>query len=80
MPETFVCGAKIVGPSNLETLLATIPPCREPLVKIFPECMGDPTAQEGRAQPDRRGGRARQGSGASGGALICPADKPVSPH
>jgi hypothetical protein len=80
MPETFVCGVEIVGPSSLETLLATIPPCLEPLVKIFPERMGDPTTEEGRKRPDRRGGRARQKSGASGGALICPADKPVSPH
>ena len=46
-PETFVCGVDIVGPSNLETLLATIPPYWAPLVKIFHERMGDPSTPEG---------------------------------
>ncbi|RIV87856.1 S9 family peptidase [Aurantiacibacter zhengii] len=46
-PETFACGVDIVGPSNLETLLETIPPYWEPLVKQFHERMGDPTTPEG---------------------------------
>lgn len=46
-PETFACGVDIVGPSNLETLLETIPPYWEPLVKQFHERMGDPTTEEG---------------------------------
>jgi dipeptidyl aminopeptidase/acylaminoacyl peptidase len=48
-PETFACGVDIVGPSNLETLLSTIPPYWAPLVKIFHERMGDPSTEEGLA-------------------------------
>ncbi len=48
-PETFACGVDIVGPSNLETLLSTIPPYWAPLVKTFHERMGDPGTEEGRA-------------------------------
>lgn len=48
-PDTFACGVDIVGPSNLETLLETIPPYWAPLVKIFHERMGDPATAEGRA-------------------------------
>ncbi|MCL9983103.1 MAG: S9 family peptidase [Erythrobacter sp.] len=46
-PEVFACGVDIVGPSNLETLLSTIPPYWAPLVKIFHERMGDPNTEEG---------------------------------
>jgi len=48
-PETFACGVDIVGPSNLETLLDTIPPYWAPLVKIFHERMGNPGSEEGLA-------------------------------
>ncbi|MDJ0979896.1 MAG: S9 family peptidase [Erythrobacter sp.] len=48
-PEVFACGVDIVGPSNLETLLATIPPYWAPLVKTFHERMGDPSTPEGLA-------------------------------
>ena len=48
-PQTFACGVDIVGPSNLETLLASIPPYWAPIVKIFHERMGDPGTEEGRA-------------------------------
>ncbi|MEL6878212.1 MAG: S9 family peptidase [Pseudomonadota bacterium] len=48
-PEKFACGVDIVGPSNLETLLATIPPYWAPMVKIFHERMGDPNTEEGLA-------------------------------
>ncbi len=48
-PETFACGVDIVGPSNLETLLGTIPPYWGPMVKIFHERMGDPGTEEGLA-------------------------------
>lgn len=47
-PEVFACGVDIVGPSNLETLLETIPPYWAPLVKTFHERMGDPSTEEGR--------------------------------
>ncbi|RJY09014.1 S9 family peptidase [Aurantiacibacter aquimixticola] len=46
-PNVFACGVDIVGPSNLETLLETIPPYWEPLIKQFHERMGDPTTPEG---------------------------------
>ena len=48
-PEKFACGVDIVGPSNLETLLETIPPYWAPLVKLFHTRMGDPTTEEGLA-------------------------------
>jgi len=48
-PETFACGVDIVGPSNLETLLETIPPYWAPMVKIFHERMGNPDSEEGLA-------------------------------
>ncbi|MEO9463596.1 MAG: S9 family peptidase [Marinomonas sp.] len=46
-PDVFACGIDLVGPSNLETLLETIPPYWEPMVKIFHERMGNPTTPEG---------------------------------
>jgi len=46
-PDVFACGVDIVGPSNLETLLETIPPYWEPMVKQFHQRMGDPTTPEG---------------------------------
>ena len=48
-PEVFACGVDIVGPSNLETLLSTIPPYWAPLVKTFHERMGNPETEEGLA-------------------------------
>ncbi|WP_299191503.1 S9 family peptidase [uncultured Erythrobacter sp.] len=48
-PEVFACGVDIVGPSNLETLLETIPPYWAPMVKIFHERMGNPNTEEGLA-------------------------------
>lgn len=47
-PETFACGVDIVGPSNLETLLATIPPYWAPVVAQFHERMGNPNTPEGK--------------------------------
>jgi len=47
-PDLFACGIDIVGPSNLETLLETIPPYWEPQVKQFHERMGNPTTPEGK--------------------------------
>jgi dipeptidyl aminopeptidase/acylaminoacyl peptidase len=48
-PEVFACGIDIVGPSNLETLLETIPPYWEPMVKQFHQRMGNPETTEGKA-------------------------------
>ncbi|MDJ0641846.1 MAG: S9 family peptidase, partial [Erythrobacter sp.] len=48
-PEKFACGVDIVGPSNLETLLGTIPPYWAPMVKVFHQRMGNPDTEEGLA-------------------------------
>ncbi|GAB5348055.1 S9 family peptidase [Alteriqipengyuania sp. 357] len=48
-PEEFACGVDIVGPSNLETLLSTIPPYWAPVVAQFHERMGNPNTEEGLA-------------------------------
>ena len=48
-PETFACGVDIVGPSNLFTLLQTIPPYWEAGKQQFYKRMGDPTTDEGKA-------------------------------
>ena len=48
-PTTFACAVDIVGPSNLETLLATIPPYWEAGKKQMFSRMGDPTTEEGKA-------------------------------
>jgi len=48
-PTSFACGVDIVGPSNLFTLLETIPPYWESFKQQFYKRMGDPTTEEGRA-------------------------------
>lgn len=48
-PETFACGVDIVGPSNLITLLETIPPYWQPMLALFTSRVGDPRTEEGRA-------------------------------
>jgi dipeptidyl aminopeptidase/acylaminoacyl peptidase len=48
-PDTFACGVDIVGPSNLFTLLQTIPPYWEAIKQQFYKRMGDPTTEPGRA-------------------------------
>jgi dipeptidyl aminopeptidase/acylaminoacyl peptidase len=48
-PKTFACAVDIVGPSNLETLLATIPPYWEAGRKQMYSRMGDPSTDEGKA-------------------------------
>ncbi len=46
-PEKFACGVDIVGPSNLITLLESIPPYWEPMKKLFTTRVGDPETEEG---------------------------------
>ncbi|MDX2040208.1 MAG: prolyl oligopeptidase family serine peptidase [Acidobacteriota bacterium] len=53
-PDVYAAGVSIVGPSNLITLLASIPPYWEAGRKIFNERMGDPATSEGRAQLERQ--------------------------
>ena len=48
-PDTFACGVDIVGPSNLVTLLNTIPPYWEPQVELWANRVGDHRTEEGRA-------------------------------
>ncbi|HEX8214530.1 MAG TPA: prolyl oligopeptidase family serine peptidase, partial [Allosphingosinicella sp.] len=48
-PDKFACGVDIVGPSNLQTLLQTIPPYWTALRTQFYKRMGDPTTAEGLA-------------------------------
>lgn len=47
-PDTFACGVDIVGPSNIVTLLNTIPPYWAPIVAMFTERVGDHRTEEGR--------------------------------
>jgi dipeptidyl aminopeptidase/acylaminoacyl peptidase len=48
-PETYACGVDIVGPSNLETLIATIPPYWEAIRTQLIKAVGDPATPEGLA-------------------------------
>ncbi|ORZ36415.1 Alpha/Beta hydrolase protein [Catenaria anguillulae PL171] len=41
-PEFFTCAVDIVGPSNLKTLLATVPPYWEAFISVFHTRMGHP--------------------------------------
>jgi dipeptidyl aminopeptidase/acylaminoacyl peptidase len=43
-PEVFCCAVDIVGPSNLKTLIETIPPYWAPMVAQFHRRVGDPAA------------------------------------
>ena len=47
-PDVFACGVDIVGPSNLQTLLETIPPYWAPMVNVFTTRVGDHRTVEGR--------------------------------
>jgi dipeptidyl aminopeptidase/acylaminoacyl peptidase len=48
-PDVYAAAVDIVGPSNLITLLESIPPYWEPIRKLFYERMGDPNTAEGKA-------------------------------
>ena len=47
-PDKFACGVAIVAPSNLETLLNSIPPYWESAREQFSRRMGDTRTEEGR--------------------------------
>ena len=53
-PDVYAAGVSIVGPSNLITLLNSIPPYWESIRIIFHERMGNPTTAAGRAQLERQ--------------------------
>ena len=46
-PDLFRCVVDIVGPSNLITLIESIPPYWRPLASIFHERVGNPETEEG---------------------------------
>ena len=53
-PDVYAAAVAIVAPSNLITLLETIPPYWEAGRVIFHERMGNPNTAEGRAQLERQ--------------------------
>lgn len=46
-PDEFSCGVDIVGPSNLVTLLESIPPYWESFRQVFARAIGDPETEKG---------------------------------
>ncbi|MGH8187135.1 MAG: alpha/beta fold hydrolase, partial [Steroidobacteraceae bacterium] len=53
-PDVYAAAVSLVGPSNLLTLLDSIPPYWESLRKLLHARMGDPSTPEGRAQLERQ--------------------------
>jgi len=53
-PDVYAAGVSIVGPSNLFTLLETIPAYWESFRKVFHTRMGDPSTAEGKEQMRRQ--------------------------
>jgi dipeptidyl aminopeptidase/acylaminoacyl peptidase len=53
-PDLYAAAVAIVAPSNLNTLLNSIPPYWEGYKKVFLERMGNPSTPEGKAQLDRQ--------------------------
>jgi dipeptidyl aminopeptidase/acylaminoacyl peptidase len=53
-PDVFACGVDIVGPSNLRTLLETIPPYWKPMMDLWADRVGDPRTDEGIALLEER--------------------------
>ena len=47
-PDVFACGVSIVGPSNITTLLNTIPSYWKPGMEMFKNRVGDHSTDEGR--------------------------------
>jgi dipeptidyl aminopeptidase/acylaminoacyl peptidase len=47
-PDTFACGVDIVGPSNLQTLLGSIPPYWKAFFEEFAVRIGDPRTEDGK--------------------------------
>ncbi|NIA14676.1 MAG: prolyl oligopeptidase family serine peptidase [Nitrospiraceae bacterium] len=53
-PKVFACGVDIVGPSNLLTLLESVPPYWAPAIALFTTRVGDHRTEEGRAFLEKR--------------------------
>jgi dipeptidyl aminopeptidase/acylaminoacyl peptidase len=48
-PDLYACGVDLVGPSNLITLLESMPPYWKPMLELFTTRVGDHRTEEGRA-------------------------------
>ena len=48
-PDVFACGVDLVGPSNLITMVETIPPYWKPAIEMEATRVGDSRTEEGRA-------------------------------
>ncbi len=53
-PDAFKCGVDIVGPSNLNTLLSTIPPYWAAFFEQFAKRVGDPRTEAGKQLLEER--------------------------
>lgn len=53
-PDLYAAAVAIVAPSNLNTLLNSIPPYWDSFRQVFYKRMGDPATPEGRAQLERQ--------------------------
>ena len=53
-PDVYAAGVSVVGPSNLFTLLETIPAYWESFRKVFHKRMGDPSTESGKEQMKRQ--------------------------
>ncbi len=53
-PDLYAAAVAIVAPSNLNTLLGSIPPYWEQIRQVFYKRMGDPNTPEGKAQLKRQ--------------------------
>ncbi|MBL8745556.1 MAG: S9 family peptidase [Phycisphaerae bacterium] len=60
-PDKFAAGVDIVGPSNITTLLNTIPPYWAPAIELFKKRVGDHTTEEGRRFLESRSPLAKVG-------------------
>jgi dipeptidyl aminopeptidase/acylaminoacyl peptidase len=61
-PDVFACGVDLVGISNLNTFLASIPPYWEPYLEYLARRVGDPRTDAGRALLTERSPLTRAGS------------------
>ncbi len=61
-PEQFACGVDIVGPSNLVTLLSSIPPYWAPYIALFKKRVGDHETDAGKAELMKRSPLSRAGA------------------
>ncbi|HUQ12028.1 MAG TPA: prolyl oligopeptidase family serine peptidase, partial [Steroidobacteraceae bacterium] len=60
-PDTFACGVDIVGPSNLNTLLASIPAYWKSFFEELATRVGDPRTEEGKKLLNERSPLTRAG-------------------